>query len=122
MRITRSSQPAREPLDADHFSGPGSRRDLGSIDTPAGSALVVSFEAATRTSWHRHPAGQVLYVLEGIGQVGTRSGEMASIGPGDLVYAPPGEEHWHGSVEAEPMSHLALSFGDTEWLEPVTDE
>lgn len=110
------------PMDRDHFSGPASRRELGQIDALDGSAIVVSFDAGTRNSWHRHSGGQVLYVLEGAGQVGTRAGESVEIRPGDLVYAPPAEEHWHGAAEGQPMTHLALSFGETEWLERVTDD
>jgi quercetin dioxygenase-like cupin family protein len=117
MKISRASDATTQPLDSEHFTGPGSRRDLARFDAPAGSALVVSFEAGTRNHWHRHTGGQILYVLEGNGLVAARDGEEVAIGPGDMVYAPPDEEHWHGASETEPMSHLALSFGDTEWPE-----
>jgi len=117
MRIARTSDVAPEPLDADHFTGPASRRDLGQIDTPDGSALVVSFEPGTRNRWHRHSGGQILYVLTGAGRVAVRGGGEVSIGPGDLVHAPPAEAHWHGASEDEAMVHLALTFGETEWLD-----
>ena len=121
MRIARGSDAAEIPMDAEHFSGPASRRELGRIDALDGSAILVSFEAGTRNSWHRHSGGQVLYVLEGLGRVGMRTGEAVELRPGDLVYAPPDEEHWHGAAEGQPMTHLALSFGETAFLEPVTD-
>jgi quercetin dioxygenase-like cupin family protein len=121
MRIARGSDAAEIPMDAEHFSGPASRRELGRIDALDGSAILVSFEAGTRNSWHRHSGGQVLYVLEGVGRVSARTGGPVEIRPGDLVYAPPAEEHWHGAAEGQPMTHLALSFGETEFLEPVTD-
>jgi quercetin dioxygenase-like cupin family protein len=117
MQITRAADAPVAALDTEHFTGPGSRRDLAQFETPAGSALVVEFEAGTRNHWHRHRGGQILYVLEGRGRVAVREGEPESIGPGDLVYAAPNEEHWHGAGEAEPMTHLALSFGETEWAE-----
>ena len=41
--------------------------------------------------------------------------------PGDLVYAPPDEEHWHGASDDAEVRHLALNFGATRWLEPVED-
>ena len=122
MRIARGSDAADIPMDANHFSGPASRRELGSIDALHGSAVLVRFEAGTRNSWHRHSGGQVLYVLDGVGRVGTRTGEQADLKAGDLVYAPPGEEHWHGATDHEPMTHLALGFGETEFLESVTDD
>jgi len=122
VRIARGSDAADIPMDANHFSGPASRRELGSIDALHGSAVLVRFEAGTRNSWHRHSGGQVLYVLDGLGRVATRTGEPVDLKPGDLVYAPPGEEHWHGATDHEPMTHLALGFGETEFLEPVTDD
>lgn len=109
-------------MDTEHFSGQASRQELGPIEALDGSAILVRFEAGTRNSWHRHRGGQVLYVLEGLGRVGTRTGGSVELKPGDLVYAPPAEEHWHGAAEHEPMTHLALSLGETEFLEPVADD
>jgi quercetin dioxygenase-like cupin family protein len=121
VRIARTSDAPAIPMDTDHFNGPASRRELGQIDAVEGSAIVVSFEAGTRNHWHRHSGGQVLYVLDGVGRVGVRTDTPVEIRPGDLVYAPPAEEHWHGAAEDRPMTHLAFSFGETEFLEPVTD-
>ena len=122
MRIARTTETALEPMATDTFSGTVRRRDLGQIDALDGTALAVSFEAGVRTNWHRHTGGQVLFVIEGSGRVGTREGEVAEIRAGDLVEALPDEEHWHGASTHEPMTHLSLSFGETLWLEPVSDD
>lgn len=122
MRIARSCETPFEPMDTTTFTGPVKRRDLGRVDALNGSCLVVAFEAGVRNSWHRHAGGQVLYVTDGVGRVGTRQGEVAEVRAGDLVEVPPGEEHWHGAADNEPMTHLALNFGETDWLEPVMDE
>ena len=122
MRIARISDTTLEPMATDTFSGTVRRRDLGSIGTPRGTALAVSFEAGVRTHWHRHSGGQVLFVIEGSGRVGTRDGQVAEIHAGDLVEAPPDEEHWHGASEHGPMTHLSLAFGEAEWLEPAGDD
>jgi quercetin dioxygenase-like cupin family protein len=108
-------------MTTDTFSGTVRRRDLGRIGAPEGSALAVTFEAGVRTNWHRHSGGQVLYVVEGVGRIGTRDGTEAEIGVGDLVEAPPDEEHWHGASAHGPMTHLSLSFGEPTWLEPVSE-
>lgn len=121
MRVTRANEVPATPMEQEHFSGPASRQDFGRIDQPPLSPLVVSFRSGARTSWHRHGQGQILFVLEGRGRVGARGGEQAEIGPGDYVYAPAGEEHWHGAAEGADMRHIALSFGDTEWMEPVEE-
>jgi quercetin dioxygenase-like cupin family protein len=42
--------------------------------------------------------------------------------PGDVVKIPEGVKHWHGATRDSWFSHLAISKGETEWLEPVTDE
>jgi quercetin dioxygenase-like cupin family protein len=119
LRITRSSAVPSEQMEATDFSGVARRRDLGATDAPACRTLVVSFEPGARTHWHSHREGQLLYGLEGSGRVGTRADETADIGPGDLVYAPPGEEHWHGASADEGLTHVALSFGETDWFEEV---
>ena len=121
MKITRLSATSSEPMAADHFEGAVTRRDYGAIDAPAGSALRVRFPAGARTHWHAHPGGQVLFVTEGQGRVGTRDGRIEQIGAGDLVVTPPDEEHWHGAAEDGELEHLALSFGDTAWAEQVED-
>jgi quercetin dioxygenase-like cupin family protein len=121
MKVTRLAEAPDEPFHQPTFSGPVTRRDYGALEEPGGTALLVSFPAGVRTDWHSHPGGQVLYVVDGHGRVGTRDGEVVRVTPGDLVYAPPGEEHWHGASTDEPMRHLALSFGDTAWGDPVED-
>lgn len=121
MRVTKSLDASRGPVDARHFDGSVSRQDYGEIPSPEGTALLVSFPAGARTHWHSHPEGQVLFIVDGVGRVGTRAAPPVEIRAGDLVHAPRGEEHWHGASESEPMRHLALSFGATTWLEPVDD-
>ena len=89
-------------------------------------AAMVRFTPGSRTHWHSHALGQTLYVTEGVGIIGTRDG-VVRITPGDTVWAPPGEEHWHGSAQGYLMCHIAmLEWNDdgsdpTTWLEPVTD-
>ena len=119
MRVTRAADHPVEPLDASNFSGAVRARDLGRYDAPSGGVLLVSFPAGVHSNWHRHPEGQFLYVVEGRGRVGVRDGPVTEVTVGDLVHAPPGEEHWHGAAEDSPVSHLAVSLGDTVWMEEV---
>ncbi len=122
MQITRQADAPDEPFDMDqgaHFDGDVRRRDFGAIPTPSGTAFAVTFAPGARTHWHAHPDGQVLYVTDGEGRVGSRDGSVTPIHIGDLVYAAPGEEHWHGAATTEPVTHVALSFGATAWAERV---
>jgi quercetin dioxygenase-like cupin family protein len=88
---------------------------------------LVRFTPGARTSWHSHAVGQTLHVTDGIGLVQTRNGTVIRMRPGDTVYTPPGQEHWHGATAGNFMCHLAMLEGipggdGTTWLEPVTDE
>jgi quercetin dioxygenase-like cupin family protein len=88
-------------------------------------AVVVTFEPGARTAWHTHPLGQTLLVLSGLGRAATWGGPVRAIGPGDVVWIPPGEKHWHGAAPEVAMSHLAvqeaLDGAAVDWLEPVDD-
>jgi quercetin dioxygenase-like cupin family protein len=98
------------------------------ITTQAPARLVVnrvSFEPGARTNWHTHPLGQTLYVIAGVGRVQTKGGPLREIRPGDVVWIPAGEKHWHGGAPTTGMTHLAMQEaldGKTaDWMEPVTD-
>jgi quercetin dioxygenase-like cupin family protein len=82
----------------------------------------VFFEPRARTHWHRHERGQLLVVTAGQGRVRSRDGAGDTIRAGDAVWIPPGEEHWHGAERESYLLHTAVSLGETEWLEPVSDE
>jgi len=79
----------------------------------------VRFEPGGRTYWHRHADGQALLVSDGRGMVETRDGDRHELHPGDVVWAPPGEEHWHGAAPDSSVAHTAISLGVTEWREEV---
>jgi quercetin dioxygenase-like cupin family protein len=88
---------------------------------------IVRFTPSARTNWHSHAVGQTLHVTDGIGLVQTRDGTVIRMRPGDTVYTPPGQEHWHGATAGNFMCHLAMLEGvpgadGTAWLEPVTDK
>ena len=119
MNRTNVATVAAEPAGNEHFSGSVSMQSLATVDAPRGSALLVTFQAGARTYWHSHPDGQFLYVTDGEGRTASRGGVIEPLRPGDLVYAAPNEQHWHGASADRAVSHLALSFGDTQWFEEV---
>jgi len=87
---------------------------------------VVTFEPGARTAWHTHPLGQMLIVTSGCGLVQSEGGPVVKIRPGDVVWCPPGEKHWHGATATTGMSHIAiveaLDGKVVDWMEQVTDE
>lgn len=88
----------------------------------------VRFTPGARTAWHSHARGQTLHITEGVALLGSRNGQVIRATPGQSIYTPPGEEHWHGATPENFMEHLALlENGDdpastTTWLEHVTDD
>ena len=86
----------------------------------------VTFEPGARTAWHTHPLGQTLIVIAGAGRAQRWGGPIEEIRPGDVIWIPPGEKHWHGAAPATAMTHIAIQerLGDSavEWMEKVSDE
>lgn len=83
---------------------------------------TIAFEPGAHIRWHSHGNGQLLIIDHGCGVIATRSGEIRSLQPGDVVYAPPGEEHWHGAAPDAYLGQINISMGATTWLEPVDPE
>jgi len=90
------------------------------------SGAYVTFEPGARTAWHSHPLGQNLIVTAGVGRVQIEGAPMEEIRPGDVVWIPPGQRHWHGASPTTAMTHIAiqeqLNGKVVEWMEKVTDE
>ncbi len=91
------------------------------------SRMIVSrvrFAPGSRTAWHSHPVGQTLHVLTGVALMQARGGPVIEVHPGQTVYTPPGEEHWHGASPDDFMEHLAmLEVGEVPdaWGDHVSD-
>jgi len=82
----------------------------------------VFFAPGARTHWHIHDRGQILVVAGGEGRARARDGSGGTLSAGDVVWIPPGEEHWHGAAPDSYLLHLAISLGGHGWLDPVTDD
>ncbi len=127
MEIRRSgSQPSTKGL-ADYFTGVVRIDPLFAARDPARAVgASVTFEPGARTAWHIHPLGQALIVTAGCGFAQCRGGPVEVIRPGDVVWIPPGEQHWHGATATTAMTHIAIQEqrdGKTaDWLEKVGDE
>jgi quercetin dioxygenase-like cupin family protein len=127
MEITRAgTQPSGKGPEA-WFTGTVRIDRLFTAPDPArvGAALV-TFEPGARTAWHTHPLGQTLIVTTGCGWAQRDGGPVEDIRPGDIVWFPPGEKHWHGASGTTAMSHIAVqeavNGSPVDWMEHVTDE
>ena len=86
----------------------------------------VTFEPGARTAWHTHPLGQTLIVTAGCGWAQHWGGLVEEIRPGDVVWFPPNEKHWHGAMRTTAMTHIAIQEKKdgkvVDWMEKVSDE
>ncbi len=127
MNIKRGgSQPSVKGPD-EYFTGAVRIDPLFQANDPAcATGAYVTFEPGARTAWHTHPLGQTLIVTAGCGLVQHWGGPIEEIRPGDVVWFPPGEKHWHGATATTAMTHIAiqeqLDGRTVDWMEKVSDE
>ena len=127
MEIKRSGSQPSSKGPADWFTGTVRIDPLFEAPQPARvRGARVTFEPGARTAWHTHPLGQTLIVTAGCGGAQREGGPIEEIRPGDVVWIPPGEKHWHGAAPTTAMTHIAiqetLDGKAVEWLEKVSDE
>ncbi|MBA3544205.1 MAG: cupin domain-containing protein [Chthoniobacterales bacterium] len=121
IKRTGSSPSGKGP--ADYFTGTVRIDPLFEARVRGAS---VTFEPGARTAWHTHPLGQTLIVTAGCGRAQRAGGPLEEIRPGDVVWIPPNEKHWHGATPTTALTHLAIQEAlegkAVEWLEQVSDE
>ncbi|MFM7315948.1 MAG: cupin domain-containing protein [bacterium] len=127
MDIKRSGSRQSNQGSSEYFTGSVRIEPLFKAPPPARAvSLSVTFEPGARTAWHTHTLGQMLIVTSGCGLAQVWGGPVERIYPGDVVWFPPGEKHWHGATPDTAMTHIAiqeeLDGKTTEWLEEVTEE
>jgi quercetin dioxygenase-like cupin family protein len=127
MKIQRNgSQPSnRGP--AEYFTGTVRTDTAFHADEPGRvEGAYVTFEPGARTAWHSHTLGQTLIVTAGLGWVQREGGTVEEVRPGDVIWFPAGEKHWHGATATIAMTHIAivekLDGKHTDWMERVNDE
>jgi quercetin dioxygenase-like cupin family protein len=127
MEIKRSGSQPSGKGSAENFTGAVRIDPLFQTPDPArASGSSVTFEPGARTYWHTHPLGQTLIVTTGCGRVQRLGGPIEEIHPGDVIWFPPGEKHWHGATPTTAMTHIAiqerLDGKAVDWMEKVSDE
>jgi len=40
--------------------------------------------------------------------------EQITVVPGDIIFVPPGEKHWHGAAKGSAFSHLYVMAQDSK--------
>lgn len=98
---------------------------------PADSVLNASignviFGPKARSKWHKHPGGQTLIGLDGMGYYQEKGKPLQILRKGDVVRCPPDVEHWHGASHDHWFVQLAITpehpDGRVIWLHKVAEE
>lgn len=106
-----------------NFSGDAYLKMVFTDEKPLNTSIGnVTFIPGSRNNWHSHKVGQVLLVTGGEGWYQEEGKAAQLIKKGDVVNIPPNVKHWHGATKDSWFVHLAMTPGETEWLEPVDDE
>ncbi len=126
MQIKRSGSHPSTPGPSDWFTGTVQITPFFQAEAPGRAVgASVTFEPGARTAWHTHPLGQTLIVTAGSGWAQREGGPVEEIHPGDVVWFPAGEKHWHGATATTAMTHLAIQEAldgkAVDWLEKVSD-
>ena len=127
MEIKRIGSHPSNQGPAAWFTGTVRIDALFQAHAPARAAgLNVTFEPGARTAWHTHPLGQTLIVTSGCGLAQRWGGPIEEIRPGDIIWFPQGEKHWHGATQTTAMTNIAiqeeLDGKAVDWMEKVSDE
>jgi quercetin dioxygenase-like cupin family protein len=127
MVIKRNGSQPSTKGPVDYFTGVVRVDPL--FDAPEPARVLgasVTFEPGARTAWHTHPLGQTLIVTAGCGWAQRKGEPVEEIRPGDIIWFPPGEKHWHGATATTAMTHIAvqekLNGKAVDWMEQVSDE
>lgn len=127
MKIVQNGSQASTAGSSEYFTG---TVRIDPLFQPEGharaSGAAVTFEPGARTAWHTHPIGQTLIVTAGSGLIQLWGEPIQKIKPGDVVWIPAGEKHWHGASPTTAMTHIAIqeqiNNKTVDWLEHVSDK
>ena len=127
MDIKRNGTRPSAKGSAEYFTGAVRIDALVETAEPARvRGASVTFEPGARTAWHTHPLGQTLIVVSGLGRAQRWGGLVEEIRPGDVIWFPPGEKHWHGATRTNAMTHIAIQGAldgkPVDWMEHVSEE
>lgn len=119
--------PTGDKMQGGNFTGTVWITPLMAADSNFNASIGnVVFEPKARSKWHKHPGGQTLLALEGVGYYQEKGKEVQILRKGDVVRCPPDVKHWHGASHDSWFVQLAITpehpKGRVIWLHEVSDE
>lgn len=119
--------PAGDKIQGGNFEGTVWVKPLLPADSAFNAAIGnVIFEPKARSKWHKHPGGQTLIGLDGMGYYQEKGKPLQILRKGEVVRCPPNVEHWHGASHDHWFVQLAITpehpDGRVIWLHEVAEE
>ena len=112
MKLIKVDQVAKEPGANKLFTGPVTLQAIIGNDLSENFLIQqVNFSKGVRNKFHTHSTEQILIVTEGEGIVATDKEEI-TVRPGDVIFIPAGEKHWHGAAKDCTFSHIYVMSPD----------
>jgi len=106
MKVIKVDQIKKELQVRPLFAGCVTQQTI--IDTSLSNRFAIrhiNFDKGARNKFHAHSIEQILIITEGKGIVATDKKEIIVV-PGDIVFIPANEKHWHGATKDSTFSHL----------------
>jgi hypothetical protein len=123
-QLKRSGSQASGKGPAEYFTGTVRIDPLFEAADPAPLASVSRSNSALEQ--HGIPIHWPDSDRDSCGVVQSWGGPIHEIRPGDVIWCPPGEKHWHGATPTTAITHIAiveqLDSKAVDWMEKVSDE
>ena len=114
MKVIKTVQVAKEPSKSPLFTGPVTMQQIIGTDLSKNFSIrQVNFSTGVRNKFHSHSGEQILIVTEGKWIVATDKEEIPVV-PGDVIFFPAGEKHWHGAGKGSTFSHIYVQSPDSK--------
>ena len=108
MKVVKIGKVKKEPHSGKLFTGPVTMQPVIGKELSRNLNITkVNFGSGVRNKFHTHSLEQIFIVTKGKGIVTTEK-EQITVVPGDVIFIPPGEKHWHGAAEGAKFSHLYI--------------
>ena len=107
MKVSRIAEVQKKPFVHPLFTSEDVTMQTISPNSQEYDLNVVNFGRGVRLKFHAHDSEQILIVTAGKGIVATEQEERVVV-PGDVIFIPAGEKHWHGSTSDSEFSHIFI--------------
>lgn len=116
MKIVSTEKAEKKPFHNPLFTSNEVTKQILLPESVEYEVNVVNFGKGVRNKFHSHDHEQILIITKGKGIVATDKEERV-VTPGDVVFIPAGEKHWHGATADSQFSHIFVTSKDTKFTQ-----